>query len=273
MAGIRSVLLHLDATRASAARLAFAHALADRHGARVTALFGVGPDRSQSPFAYSASAALQAAEAHESPLGDERARLRELSADGERESVWCDVVGDSLVHGFLAEALYADLLVLGAPGGAEEGGPPAGFVEAVILQGGAPVVLVPAEGAGATICERALIAWNGSIPAARAARAALPLLRLAAQVDVVSWARQTPGAPFSGLDLGDWLRRHDVDARLHRRPAVGRVAEELRALVRQLGSDLVVMGCYGHSRVREQVFGGVTRRFLAALPVPVLMAH
>jgi len=272
MTDIRSLLLHLDATPASQARLAFAHALADRHGARLTALFGVRPDASQPSFAYSAAAALDAAESHGSPIDAERARLRDLLALGESECVWCDVVGDSLLHGFVAEAIYADLLVLGAPG-AEEGGPPAGFVEMVILQGGTPALLVPHALSVETICERALVAWNGSVPAARAVKAALPLLRVAAQVDVVSWARHGPSAPFSGLDLGAWLQRHDVDARVHRRPAVAHVAEELRSSVRELGADLVVMGCYGHSRVREQVFGGVTRRLLAELPVPVLMAH
>src|SRR3982751_5468388 len=115
MTEIRSILLHLDASAASAGRLVLAHALAARHGARVTALFGVRPDASQASFAYSASAALQAVEDSVVPVDSERDWLRDLLAQGDAECVWCDVVGDSIVHAFVAEAAYADLIVLGPP--------------------------------------------------------------------------------------------------------------------------------------------------------------
>jgi nucleotide-binding universal stress UspA family protein len=273
MSDIRSILLHLDATPGSAARLALARALADRHGARVTALFGVRPDPSQTSFAYSAGAALQAAEAQGAPLDSERARLQDLLAAGERECLWCDVVGDSVVHGFVAEAAYADLLVIGAPSGADDGGPPAGFVQSVILQSGTPAIVVPAAQLPGTLGERVLVAWDGSVPAARALKAALPLLQRAAAVEVVSCARQAPAAPFSGIGPATWLQRHGVEATMHVHPAQPDVADQLRAIAERSGADLLVMGCYGHSRFREQVFGGVTRGLLARLPVPVLMAH
>lgn len=273
MSDIRSILLHLDPSPASQARLTIARALADRHGAQITALFGVHPGSSQSTFAYSASAALEAAEARDSAIDEERARLQDLLALGARECRWCDVVGDSLVHGFVAEAAYADLLVLGAPAAGDDGGAPPGFVETVILQSGTPALLVPRLHRHSTLGERVLVAWNGSVSSARALRAALPILRGADRVDIASWAPQAPRAPFSGLDAGGWLERHGVGAALHVRPQPRHVAEELRALALQLGSDLVVMGCYGHSRIRERMFGGVTRGLLAALPVPVLMAH
>ena len=273
MSEIRSILLHLDATPGSAARLEFARALADRHDARVTALFGVRPNPAQTSFAYSAGAALQHAEAHGGPLAGERARLRELLAVGESECLWCDVVGDSVVHGFVAEAAYADLLVLGAPQGSDDGGPPSGFVESVILQSGTPAIVVPAVHRRAAFGERAVVAWDGSVPAARAMKAALPLLQRASAVEVVSWARHAPAAPFSGLGPAAWLERHGVAATLHVHPPPPNVADALRALVERSAADLLVMGCFGHSRVREQVFGGVTRGLLARLPVPVLMAH
>jgi nucleotide-binding universal stress UspA family protein len=270
---IRSILLHLDATAGSVARLAFAHAFADRHDARVTALFGVRPDARQESFGYSAAAALHDAEERVLAIDGERARLRELLADGERGCVWCDVVGDSVLHGFLAEAAYADLLVLGEATAGAEGGAPAGFVESVILQSGTPAIVVPHPHRQATIGERALVAWNGSVQAARALKAALPILQRSASVDVVSWARQAPTAPFSGLDLERWLERHGIRARMHLRAPAGDIAVELRDAALQLGCDVLVMGCYGHSRIREQVFGGVTRALLARLPVPLLMAH
>jgi len=273
MTEIRSILLHLDARPGSASRLAVAHALADRHGAQVTALFGVRPDPAQASFAYSASAALHAAAERVSPVDGERDRLKALAAAGERECVWCDVVGDSIVHAFVAEAAYADLIVLGAPTGRDDGGPPPGFVESVIMQSAAPALVVPHPLRHEDVCERAFVAWNGSVQAARALRAALPLLQRAAEVHVASWSARMPTAPFSSLDVGRWLRRHDVAARTAAHQPVPRVDDAVRAEVERLGCDLVVMGCYGRSRIREQVFGGVTRGLLAQPPAPVLMAH
>ncbi|MEO8309563.1 MAG: universal stress protein [Caldimonas sp.] len=274
MSEIRSILLHLDATPGSVERLTLAHALADRHGARVTALFGVRPDPSQADFAYSASAALGAADRAEAAHARERARLRALHKDRQGDGAWCEVVGDSLVHGFAAEAVYADLLVLGAPAGQDDSGAaPAGFIESVMLQSGTPGIVVPSPHRQETLGDRVVVAWNGSLPAARALKAALPLLRLASRVHVATWARQAPAAPFSGLDVHSWLQRHGIASRLHLHEPTARVASDLVTLAGEERADLVVMGCYGHSRLREQVFGGVTRSMLAHLAVPVLMSH
>ena len=70
-----------------------------------------------------------------------------------------------------------------------------------------------------------------------------------------------------------WLRRHDIEAELHAGASPAHVANDLVALASEVRADLVVMGCYGHSRIREQVFGGVTRAVLGRLPAPVLMTH
>jgi nucleotide-binding universal stress UspA family protein len=117
------------------------------------------------------------------------------------------------------------------------------------------------------------VAWNGSPAATRALHAALPLLARADQVDVASWGGPPPTSPYSRIDIGEWLRRHGIAGRLHQRPATARIGDALGALVGELQSDLVVMGCYGHARLRERVFGGVTRSLLATLPVPLLMSH
>lgn len=273
MTGIRSILLHLDARPGSASRLAVAHALADRHGAQVTAMFGVRASPAQASFAYSASAALQAAAERATAGEGERERLMALAAARETECLWCEVVGDSIAHAFVAEAAYADLLVLGAPTSGDDGGPPSGFAEAVVLQSAAPALVVPHPLRRETVGERAFIAWNGSAQAARALRAALPLLQSAAEVHVASWSARAPAAPFSGLDVGRWLRRHGIDARVSAHAPATHVEAAVRAEVERLACDLLVMGCYGHSRIREQVFGGVTRALLAHPPAPILMAH
>jgi len=268
---IRSILLHLDATAGSFERLALAHALADRHEASVTALFGARSETVDASFAHSAGAALAAAESRPEP----HARERDLLQDRLRshESMWCEVSSHALVAAMVAEATYADLLVLGRQDESEAGGPPAGFVEAVILQSGTPAVVLPYPHRKLAIGNRVLVAWDGSLQAARAVRSALPLLRLAERVRVVTWGRQCPAAPLSRLDLPGWLRRHGIASHVQLRPPSKQVVQALASMAEDDDIDLVVMGCYGHSRIRERIFGGVTRAALARLPVAVWMAH
>ena len=274
MSTIRSILLHLDASPGSAARLAVAQVVAERHGAGVTALFGVRPDATRASFAYSAGAALRAADDMGAmPHEQERSQLRERCDASHGEFAWCEVFGDTVTNGFLAEAVYADLLILGRPGADEAREAPPGFVESVILESGVPGLVVPHPHRQETIGTRMLLAWDGSAPSARAMRAALPFMAHAAEVHVVTWAAHAPTAPFSHLDASSWLKRHGIGAEIHQRGPTYHVANELASMATRLRADLVVMGCYGHSRLRERMFGGATRGSLANLPVPVLMAH
>ena len=274
---IRSILLHADATSGSTTRLAIARALASRHGAAVTALFGATRDTDRMSFTYSAGAALGSRAAEWDTLAHDTARANlQQRCVGEGAAVtWFDVVGDSIAHGFIAEAAYADLLVVGqqAADAQPAGGAPDGFVESVILDSGKPTLVVPHGVRSDSFGERVLVAWNGSAQAARAVAGALPLLRHAAQVHVASWSRHAVSAPFSAIDIGVFLRRHGIEAVLHPCAHSPRVGQELAGLALALRADLVVMGCYGHSRTSERVLGGATRSVLATLPLPLLMAH
>lgn len=274
MSAIRSILLHLDATGGSVGRVAIAQAVAARHEARITALFGVQPDAAGAPYAYSAGAALRAAEdAAAMPHALERSRLRSRWGEDDARFTWCEVFGDTVTRGFLAEAAYADLLILGQPPTGEAGSAPPGLLESAILDSGVPALVVPAAQRLETVGERVLVAWDGSATAARALRAALPFLARAGQVHVATWAAHAPMAPYSRLDVSTWLDRHGIAAAVHQEAPAHRFADALAALLARLDADLVVMGCYGHSRMRERVFGGATRAVLATLPVPALMAH
>jgi nucleotide-binding universal stress UspA family protein len=142
------------------------------------------------------------------------------------------------------------------------------------METGRPVMLVPAAGNFATIGERIAIAWNRSRESARAAFDALPLLRTADTVTVISINSTQEGPVQPGQDLATTLSRHGVTART----AVGNTTtrsegETLLDMIADHDSDLLVMGCYGRSRLREMVLGGVTRHVLSHLNIPVLVSH
>lgn len=137
-----------------------------------------------------------------------------------------------------------------------------------------PVLLLP-EGINAVLPpRRVLLAWNGSREASRAMHFALPFLQGAAAVDVLLLG-QTEGAGADvrpAREIGLALRRHGVVAEVIHKPAGDDVGRELMAAAAERGADLVVMGCYGHSRVREWLLGGATRSVLLSMQTPVLMA-
>ncbi len=276
MSEIRAILLHADASAGSTTRLEFARELATRHGAAVTALFGATVDTDRLSSAYSAGAVLGSGASEWGTLARDTARagLQQRCRGEGAEVAWFDIVGDSITRGFIAEAAYADLLVVGQQSpGEPAGGAPEGFVESVILDSGKPTLVVPREVRAGSPGERVLIAWNGSAQAARAVTGALRLLRHARVVHVAIWSRYPVAAPFSGIDIVSFLHRHGVEAVLHLSPPSSHVGQELATLAETLNIDLVVMGCYGHSRTAERVLGGATRSVLATLPVTMLMAH
>lgn len=176
----------------------------------------------------------------------------------------------------LDQAHYADLIVTNA-----EPGYPTDLAgehphEALILGSGRPVLIVPAEG-GPIIGKPGLIGWNADRAGSRALFDAVPLLQTASKVDVVQFpegARAT-GYPKRTLDdVATVLERHGIGTTLHTpHDAPKHVGETLFAWARELESGFVVMGGYGHSRVREAVLGGVTRFALANRPLPILFGH
>jgi nucleotide-binding universal stress UspA family protein len=145
-------------------------------------------------------------------------------------------------------------------------------VEDVVVQARVPVLLVSNKQAEAFPPEVACVAWDGSVEAGVALRAAVPLLQQAGQVHVLS-----VGAVEDGLPAGEALRylaRHGVKAELREVARHGSVAAALAAEVAGLSASLLVMGAFGHSRLREFLLGGVTRHFLEHEQGPMLfLAH
>ena len=182
---------------------------------------------------------------------------------------WKEVVGNPAYMLSIASR-FADLLVLAQP---QKDSPATLFEadDAAMFETGRPVVLVPL-GASPVAGNRIMIAWNGSTQAALAASAALHLLRLAKQVDVVQIGDIGKDAPAS--ELASYLILHGIKTQTHAVDLGTRdVGGALMDAAERFESDLVVMGAYGHSRFRERILGGATRDLLAGSPRPLFMMH
>ena len=121
-----------------------------------------------------------------------------------------------------------------------------------------------------------LLAWDGTREAAIALRDSLPLLARAANVALVSVSSADETAEASSYLVPQtlaWLQRHGVQANAQQHSALTDIADLLLSCARRMDADLIVMGGYGHARLRELVLGGVTRKILERMSVPVLMAH
>lgn len=213
-------------------------------------------------------------------------RLQEAAAEAERlfraraslpgvSTEWRagegDVLGTALLH-----ARYADLVVAGQ--GIDLGDAPremALLPEELVLGVGRPVLVVPRYGSFPTLGERVLVAWNATREATRAVNDAIPLLRRARKVTVLSINPDgDPDRRLPGAEIALHLARHGVTAE-----AASTVATDITAgdvilsSAADLGADLIVMGAYGHTRLREMVLGGATRHLLRSMTVPVLMSH
>jgi nucleotide-binding universal stress UspA family protein len=274
---IRSILMLADASPRTAIRLTVARELAERHDAEVTALFAATPLHVEADGRFGAVAG--AAGALDQPDARKLARdrlLHDLTGGGELSRVrWAEVVREPVLQAIVQHALCTDLLVLGQRDSSIPGHDlPAGFTESLLIESGKPALIVPDSGLAASAPECVLIAWKPSREAARAVAAALPFLAQAREVHVASWSRHAVVGAAGGLDIVGHLEAHGITPVLHQRGYEPRaIGEELAALAAQVGAQWLVMGCYGHGRLREQVLGGATRSLMHTARLPLLMVH
>jgi nucleotide-binding universal stress UspA family protein len=147
--------------------------------------------------------------------------------------------------------------------------------EGVLFESGRPVIFVPFIQKGGMALDRVMICWDGSRAAARAVADALPFLKKAKQVEVVIVSEKpNKKDEMPGVDLGQHLARHGLKVEIKHitSPDIG-VASTILSHAADSETDMIVMGGYGHSRLREFVLGGVTRGMLESMTVPVLMSH
>jgi nucleotide-binding universal stress UspA family protein len=149
------------------------------------------------------------------------------------------------------------------------------LIEGALFGSGRPVIIVPHIQKQPVKLDGILVCWDGSRPAARAIGDAMPLLTRATSIEilVVTGERDKSGE-ITGTNMKRHLARHGIDVEI-KRIAAGNadVQSAILAHATDSGADFMVMGAYGHSRLREFILGGVTRSILRSMPVPVLMSH
>ena len=275
----KTILVHCDASPKVGLRLAVAVDLAERHGAHLVGVharplfeapvFFEGSMPMDNLFiAYEASAAADQAAA--------RSAFKKILKGHHISHEWR--VTDGFVDSELAiQARYADLLVVGQTDPDAQTPTPSDLPEAVVLSTGRPTLVVPHIGVRSPAGGSVMLCWNASRESARAAADALPFLRAAEKVTVLVVDPRTSVSGHGaepGADVAHWLARHGVKVTVQHDVATdGDVGEVILSRAADLDVDLIVMGVYGHSRVREMVLGGVSRTLLSAMTVPVFISH
>jgi nucleotide-binding universal stress UspA family protein len=277
---LKNLLVHLDFAKASPRRADAAIQLARAHDAHLTGL-AIAAEPSVPAFVEGQVpvGVLREARQHLKQRVEElaedfrkKAEAAGISYEVRREITMEHEVPDTVArHG-----RYTDLVILGQVDTEDPAAGRASMPEEVILTCGRPVLVIPFIGAK-TLGTRAVVAWNAGREAARAVNDALPLLERAQNVVVMSVnPRCGPRAHGEepGADIATHLARHGVKVDVQHYAAEDiRVSDMLLSRVADDGDDLIVMGAYGHARMREMILGGVTREMLRAMTAPVLMSH
>ena len=198
--------------------------------------------------------------------------VKQTSVSAEARIISASISGAADQLGRLARRF--DLAVVGQPerdkAAAEEV-----VDEGVLFESGGPVIFVPFIQKGALKLNRIMVCWDGSRAATRAIADAMPFLNKAKQVEIVMVSAKKPlDDEIAGVDLGQHLARHGlkIDVKRITSPDID-VASTILSYVADSNADMLVMGGYGHSRLREFILGGVTRGILESMTVPVLMSH
>lgn len=275
----KTILVHCDADPLAGKRLAVAAELAQRNAAHLVGVHA-RPPLQVSAF-FEGGVAMDALFAsYETALKAETATARaafESALKGRQLSHEWRLVDGYIDAELASQARYADLLVIGQTNPDAATSTPSDLPEAVALSAGRPCLVVPRAGAGKAPGTNILLCWNASRESARAAADALPLLRGSKKVTVlVVDPRISPDGHGAepGADIATWLARHGINVTVQREVAADNdVGGVILSRASDLDADLIVMGLYGHGRMREMILGGASRTVLARTTVPLLVAH
>lgn len=279
----KTILVHVDKSINAEQRYRLAASIAQSEDAHLIGAAMTGISR----FIYPSDAAIDAEPQMAELIEASAALLRERAGTALKEfeavatasgrPYELQIVDDEAGGGISLFARYSDLAIVGQVNRDDPASAPIpDLPEYVALNSGRPVMVVPYAGRFEDIGRRILIAWDGSVSATRAVTGALPLLKRAGIVKVAVFnpaqQRDKHGAQ-AGADIALHLARHGVKVDVITEETSLDVGNALLNTASDLGADLIVMGCYGHSRFREILLGGATRTLLQSMTVPVLMSH
>lgn len=267
-----NIMVSVDLGAAAADRVQLAAGLAERFGSKLT---GVAARPVLGPMPVGDMLEVERVWAIEERLADEQLAaaktLFEREAGSAHETAWRSTPGHPLAY-LAGQARAADVVVVGRQGPADGDPGPMGVpAGALLMEVGRPVLVVP-PGIERLSAKRVVVAWKDTREARRAIHDALPFL---SRADAVHVAVVGPGADQEGAeDVADYLSGHGVGVTTHllHKPEIG-VADEILRFAAREDADLIVMGAYGHSRLREWVFGGATRDMLQGTSFCCLMSH
>jgi nucleotide-binding universal stress UspA family protein len=277
----KTIVVHLDRDARRTERLELALSLAGEFDAHLIGLFALSSEHIPSAVMAEGGARIievqkrsRAEAAREAEAAFRSAIARHVGVKAEWRMSEADALG-----AVRTSARYADLLVAGQRdrhANSNTGTAP-GLLDELVLSAGRPVLLVPYVGHFPRVGKNVLVAWNAKPEAMRAVTDALPLLARADSVQVMAFdpeGGRSGHGENPGADIALYLARHGVKASASRQYCGSdQVGVQILSRAADIDADLIVMGAYGHSRVRELVLGGVTRTILDSMTVPVLMSH
>ena len=272
---IRNILVQIDRDVRNSVRITLAVNLAERHGAHLVGLFAHAGLPGTYPYAEGVLARemlLRYEEATHQTAGKLRAEFERRAGSAGLSHEW-RMEEESVPPILATQARYADFVVVSqAMHGSSAGGRGYDLAEEVLVASGSPTIVVPYAGTFDKAVERVVIAWNGSRESSRAVRDAMPILRAVDEVTVFSVNPDHDHLP--GAEIADHLARHGVKTDVRHTIASDiDVGDAILNAVSDHAADLLVMGAYGHARLREFVFGGATRHILRHMTAPILLTH
>ena len=277
---IKNLLIHLDHSKGCRNRLETAFALAREFDAAIEGLFVI-PNYIVPSYVEAQISVDVMADVSEKAIARAKITLDDyLGLAQEAGVAMRGEVHEGQVIAVLREhSKYADLMLLGQDDPEDPECLSYGLADALLFEGGCACLVVPHSGPVKTPGKRVLVTWNASRESARALREAMPLLRGAETVVALS---SEPDAYDSDLAnghphaaaLADFLSSHGIESISSgiADPDIG-TGDAIIGQAAEMDADLIVMGAYGHARLREIILGGVTRDLLKLAPVPVLLAH
>jgi Universal stress protein UspA and related nucleotide-binding proteins len=274
---LRRILVHVSRDDRARSRIELAFQLAIRFSAKLTGIYlmTTGVPAAIAAAEVPPSFYVELEKRVEEDAETARRRYLDRAAQANVTSAWCCERGG--IDSMLRLARYMDVTVVGQIDPEAADGSALVLPEDIALGSGRPVLAVPYIGAPADTGSRIVIAWNASREAARAVADALPFLQQAEVVSVVSIDErrgESEERSRSAADLCGYLEDHGVVAKPQLLYAdTLSAADALLSYIADVGANLLVMGCYGHTRLREFVLGGMTRDILRHMTVPVLLSH